>query len=223
LETYGHQADPSGLALQLLHQAYADVPNIHAEAFRAHLLRVFHLETNGHQRSLKPPPTDEIARLTAEKGGCSVLLFRYLLGHELSNAERLALFEFGHLVQLCDDIFDLWHDRQNGTATLATTWAEHGDLERLEACFEQQVAAVEAAFRNIQIPAGHRESAVQTAYFLVAVTRVCLRHYRCLQKKHGTLPLENRRAMVVDMARWKFRLRVVVEFFAHCTPLKSTP
>jgi len=222
-EAYGLQADPSGLALHLLHRAYADVPHVHAKAFREHLQRVFRIETEGHQRAPKPPPTDEIARLTAEKGGFSVLLFRCLLSGELSDAERRALFEFGHLVQLCDDIFDLWFDRRNRTATLATSWAEHGALDRLEACFEQQVATVEAVFCKIQISAGQRESALQTAYFLVAVTRVCLRHYRCLQKKHGTLPLDNRRAMVVDMARWKSRLRVVAELFAHRIPLKSTP
>ncbi|MBL7797104.1 MAG: hypothetical protein JNJ90_11475 [Saprospiraceae bacterium] len=214
-ETYGRAADPSGLAIHLLQQAYTDVPAHHAEAFRENLLCVFQVETEGRQRKLPAPTEAEISRLTAEKGGCSVLLFRYLLADELSAAEHQAIFEFGHFMQLCDDIFDLWHDRQNGTATLVTVWTEQGDLGRLEACFEQQAARVGEAIRQIGISAGRRETAIQTVFFLVAVTRVCLRHYRCLQKKHGTLPLENRRQMVVDMARWKFQLQVVAELFAN--------
>lgn len=221
-ETYGRAADPSGLAIRLLQQAYTDVPAHHAEAFREDLLCVFQVETEGRQRKLPAPTEAEISRLTAEKGGCSVLLFRHLLADELSAAEHQAIFEFGHFMQLCDDTFDLWHDRQNGTATLATVWTEQGDLGRLEACFEQQAARVGEAIRQIGISAGRRETAIQTVFFLVAVTRVCLRHYRCLQKKHGTLPLENRRQMVVDMARWKFQLRVVAELFAFRKSLKTT-
>ena len=222
VESYGRSADPSGLALRLLQQAYTDVPALHAEAFRENLLRVFQIETDGRQRKQPAPNEVEIGRLTAEKGGCSVLLFRYLLTDELSVAEQRAIFEFGHFVQRCDDIFDLWHDRQSGTATLATVWAGQGDLVQLEVQFERQVAVVEAALRDIPVSAKRRETAIQTVFFLVAVTRVCLRHYCWLQKKHGTLPLENRRRMVVDMARWKFQLRVVAELFAFRKSLKTT-
>jgi len=223
LETYGRLADPSGLVLRLLNQAYADVPALHAAVFHKHLLQVFHIETQGRQQKLPPPGDEEIRRLTAEKGGCSVLLFRCLLADALSAAEQRALFEFGHLVQVCDDIFDLWHDRQAGTATLATVCAEQGDLAGLEAYFEQQAIRVGHAVRQVNIPSERRETAFQTVFFLMAVTRVCLRHYRCLQKKHGTLPLEDRRRMVVDMARLKLRFRVVAELFAHRASLKSTP
>lgn len=222
LETYGRIADPSGLALRLLEQAYADVPANHANVFREHLQRVFHIETENRQRKRPPPGDDEIRRLSAEKGGYSVLLFRCLLADALPAAEHRAIFEFGHFVQLCDDTFDLWHDRQNGTATLATTWAGQGDLNLLETYFEQHAAHVAEAIRQIGIPANRQETAIQTLFFLVAVTRVCLRHYRDLQKKHGTLPLESRRSMVVDMARWKFQLRVVAELFAFRKSLKTT-
>jgi hypothetical protein len=48
-------------------------------------------------------------------------------------------------------------------------------------------------------------------HYLVAVTRVCLRHYEDLQKKDGTLPLNDRAAMVVDMEKWENRLRAARE------------
>jgi hypothetical protein len=46
---------------------------------------------------------------------------------------------------------------------------------------------------------------------LVSITRVCLDHYLHLQKKRGTLPLDDRSAMVVDMERWNNRLRAALK------------
>ncbi|MEQ1747245.1 MAG: hypothetical protein ABMA02_17575, partial [Saprospiraceae bacterium] len=223
LETYGRFTDPSGLALRLLYRTNTDVPFANRHIFQQCLLRVFRIETQGRQKSADIPTVDEIARITASKGGCSVLLFRCLLPETLPETERLALFEFGHLVQLCDDIFDLWHDRQTSTASMATVLASQGDCAQLEQVFEQRAARVAAVFREIQTPASQRETALHTAFFLVAVTRVCLHHYRCLQKKRGTLPLDDRRALVVDMARWKFRWRVVAALLNHRTSFNGTP
>ena len=52
---------------------------------------------------------------------------------------------------------------------------------------------------------------VACVHFLVSITRVCLRHYADLQKKRGTLPLDDRAAMVVDMEKWDNRLRAMRE------------
>jgi hypothetical protein len=58
---------------------------------------------------------------------------------------------------------------------------------------------------------GRSHTALAAIHFLIAVTRVCLRHYEDLQKKHGTLPLHDRAAMVVDMEKWGNRMRAMRE------------
>ncbi|MFN0016536.1 MAG: hypothetical protein ACKVU2_18495 [Saprospiraceae bacterium] len=223
LETYGRITDPSGLALNLLHRVSTKVWPAHKHVFQQCLQCVFRIETQGRQQSADIPAVDEIAHITASKGGSSVLLFRCLLPDSLPETERLALFEFGHLVQLSDDIFDLWHDLQTGTATMATRLASQGDCAQLGQVFEDQAARVVEVFRKIQTPGSQRETALHTVFFLVAITRVCLRHYQYLQKKRGTLPLNHRRALVVDMARWKFRWRVVAALLDHRTFFNRTP
>ncbi len=210
-EQYGQAADASGVALHLLQSIYQALPPDDLAEFKQFLHRVFNLETAGRQRTGQAVPAEELQRLTAEKGGYSVLLFRRLLQHRLSAPEQRALFEFGALIQLCDDIFDLWFDRQSGITTLATVLTEQNDLMQLRNRFERQVADTTCAFRQTPYPRRRVETALQTIHFLVSITRVCLDHYLHLQKKHGTLPLDDRGAMVVDMERWNNRLRAALK------------
>ena len=137
------------------------------------------------------------------------MLFRRVLAHPLSAEERDALYQFGFLIQLCDDIFDVWHDRQAGITTLATFLAEDNAVTAMQQLFEAQVIVVKQAFANIQpVNTGSRgRYGLAVIHFIVSITRVCLQHYADLLKKHGTLPLDNRHVLVMDMERWKNRTR----------------
>jgi len=134
-----------------------------------------------------------------------------VLAQPLLAAEQAALYQFGYLIQLCDDIFDLWHDEQAGICTLATTLARQNRIGELQALFEQQVRRVRSTFYALAAPLrGHLAWAV--VYYLVTITRLCLSHYLDLQKKHGTLPLDDRHLIVVDMERFGYRWRAVKHF-----------
>ena len=206
-EQYGRTADPSGRALHLLQNIYKNLPPEQLAEFEQFMQRVFEVETAGRQQRGPAPGLPELARLTAEKGGYSVLLFRRTLALPLPAAEREAVYTFGSLIQLCDDIFDLWFDRQTHTVTLATVLTEQQDLHRLHRLFEDQVAATIQAIRQTPYPAARRETALRVVHFLVSITRVCLRHYRRLEKRRGGLPLDERSVMVVDMGLWSNRWR----------------
>ncbi len=244
-EQYGQTADPRGLALHFLYNIYRELPSGDLKQFKVFMHRVFNVETAGRQHPGNAGVA-EIERITAEKGGFSVLMFRRVLAHPLTEPEQEALFQFGYLVQLCDDVFDLWHDRKAGIVTLATHFAERNDVESLRQLFEKQVVVVRKAISRAvcvnptpdpspngrgevltvrstsPLPLGEGSGVGSRAtagggatqaviHFIVSITRVCLQHYADLQKKHGTLPLDNRAAMVVDMERWHNRLRAARE------------
>lgn len=221
-EAYGQTADPNGLALHFLYNVYRELPPGDLVQFKNFMHRVFNVET----RDLKPmaslpEPKAELERITAEKGGFSVLLFRRVLAHPLSAEEQEAMYQFGYFIQLSDDIFDLWHDRQAGVTTLATYFAAHNDVAGLKKLFEDQVEVMRNAFAPQSTAEGTkawpgwtrsgRHTAVAALHFLVSITRVCLHHYEDLQKKHGTLPLDDRAAMVMDMEKWGNRARAARE------------
>lgn len=216
-EEFGKQHDDArGLALHFLNILYEKVPADRLELFKALIDRVFRLESAGRQQHVHGMSETELAALTAEKGGCSVMLFRTVFGAPLSEQEITLWFCFGHFIQLCDDVFDLWFDLRDGTATLATYFAEKNRIADLVQCFEKQVTDMREAFCHSGCrPRGIRR-AEKAAHFLVAITRVCLQHYSDLQKNGGTLPLESRRQLVVDMERWPNRRRAALELlFRH--------
>ena len=227
-EDYGLANDQRGLALHLLHNIYRELPEQDLGQFRAYMHQVFNLETTGRQRGQMFSPTEaskypaevgnkysperqvmELEKITAEKGGYSVLLFRSVLSHPLTEEEKNALYQFGYLIQCCDDIFDLWHDRQAGIITLPTCLAERNEIGLLIKIFEQQVNATQQAFRQTSYSSAQVETALSIIHYLVSITRVCLRHYSDLKRKYGTLPLDDRTTIVVDMERWTNRFRAI--------------
>lgn len=216
-EEYGHVADKRGLALHLLYNVYAQLPLDKLTGFKAFMNRVFNVEASGRQMGspVKTWQVGELEQMIAEKGGCSVLMFRQLLNHPLGELEEVALYRFGALIQLCDDIFDVWFDKQDETNTLATQWLEQGQVSVLKDFFETQVTATRRAFRdlyrtgpNISYPRQNVETALAVLHYLVAITRVCLDHYQWLSEQ-GPFPWAQRRLMVVDMERWGNRVRTV--------------
>ncbi len=237
-EEYGRTADPNGLALHCLHQIYEALPTGREQPFRHWMHRVFNVETAGRQHIAQEMPRqvpgeETLWQLTAEKGGCSVLLFRSVLAHPLSIQEQEALFQWGAVVQLCDDIFDIWFDRQAGIVTLPLTLLEKGDVKALEAFFNAQVEQCYRLFQGLYtslptVPAPYGRFKVETARsavsFLIALTRVCLRHYEDMGR-FGALPLDDRTKMVVDMERWGNRLRaaraVVKEQLLQIAPIRQ--
>lgn len=222
-EEYGQSADERGLALHFLHNIYAALPPVDLAVFRELMHYVFNIETTGRQQPLYAAGNHdlemaELRKITAEKGGYSVLMFRRVLAHPLSAAEQEALFEFGALIQLCDDIFDIWFDLREGTVTIATTLAQEKNMVELQQIFNRQVQAVVSAFRDLSsmrknqggYPRFRVETTLRIIHFMVSITRVCLLHYADLLAEHGALPLHDRKLMVVDMERWKNRTRAAL-------------
>jgi hypothetical protein len=215
-EQYGKIADERGLALHFLQSVYALQTPEQKLVFQEYMHRVFNVEIRGRQwgnaefgmRNAElgignAELEGEIMRITAEKGGCSVLLFRSLLDNPISAPEAAALYQFGALIQLCDDIFDLWFDVQAGTVTAASTCAAAGNIQALNELFEAQVNACKTAIQKLPRP----HLAWAMIFFLVAITRVCLQHYADLERQFGKIPLADRKLLVVDMERWTNRLR----------------
>lgn len=65
-----------------------------------------------------PPTEDETLVITLLKGGVSVLLDRYFIGLPLTEKDYHFYYEFGFLLQLCDDLQDISSDQQSGCHTV---------------------------------------------------------------------------------------------------------
>ncbi len=207
LEAYGRLTDPRGLAWHFLQNIRRELTLEQTPAFENELKKVFESETGAGLRS----DQESVLWHTGDKGGHSVLLFRALLIPSPDEKERAFLMAFGRLIQLCDDIFDVWFDARNPAArsTLPVFFIEENNVTGLMRVFEHQVAKT----RQLALETG-KEGAKQawaTVFFLVALTRFALRHYQSLKLRYPNMPLHDRRAMVVDMGRWRNRWGVIRE------------
>jgi len=73
------------------------------------------------------------------------------------------LFEFGALIQRSDDIFDLWHDAQNGQNTLATYCATRKNIPLLKKKWDEQLRITQNALRLCPYPT----QAIQTSLYVL--------------------------------------------------------
>lgn len=197
------------LAEHLLRQLRQSLPISQLAPFDALVARVYRVETHWPQTQ---GLTEQI-HLTKEKGGASVLLFRSVLDGPISGPEAHALFEFGGLIQWCDDLFDCWHDRQKGHATLVTRLMMARKWNVLQKIFDRQVRVVHQSLRNTAFPAQQTRTTAYVLHFLVSITQVCLQHYQYMAATESGFPWHSRTLMVVDMAKWGNRLRAARHLF----------
>jgi len=198
----GAALDGRGLAWPLLQAVRSALTLEQSGPFEAELDAVYRSET---VRELSDKPEG------LSKGAHSVLLFRSLLSPPAPAAERAAWYAFGQLIQLCDDVFDVWFDAQSpGTAsTLPLRFLSRNDVPGLVDIFEKQVLHTRQCL--LALPGRGGAKAWATLFFLVATARVALAHYRRVGQREGILPLEDRKTMVVDMSRWANRFRWLAE------------
>jgi hypothetical protein len=206
-EEYGIAADERGLALHFLSNVYKGLPSGDLEEFKAYMHQVFNIETAGRQQKETDFSTQDLLKITAEKGGNSVLMFRRVLHHALNENEKNALYEFGKLIQLCDDIFDIWFDVQDGITTLPLTMVRQNKINELVQIFDNQVINTKTAFKNTNYSSHNIYTSLAVIHFIVTVTQVCLDHLLKTQQKLGNLPLHDRKIMVVDMEKWSNRIK----------------
>lgn len=206
IKEYGQKADQSGLAIHFLQNIEQTLTPSDCAVFESYMERVFLIETDGRQLKREASP-EMLLELTREKGGCSVLMFRTMQGSSIPADEEQAWYRFGGLIQLCDDIFDIWFDHTDGVTTLATEAAAHNYLQTLTNLFEKEVRETRQAFFSTNKPWVNQRVAWYGIHYIVAITRVCLSHYQDLVRKYGKLPIEQRQTLVLDMEKWRNRFR----------------
>ncbi len=88
---------------------------------RNYLRAVFISQVESKKQAFPGLTKDEIMKITMNKGGTSVLFYRAALSHSFLKNEENALFTMGGLMQLGNDIFDIYKDLNHNINTLITT------------------------------------------------------------------------------------------------------
>lgn len=84
----------------------------------------------------------EIKDITLHKGGTSLIFYRSAFSPAATAKEEKLLYDLGGLMQLSNDIFDVYKDREGGIHTLVTDATHISDLR------EQYIAVLNECYAN---------------------------------------------------------------------------
>jgi hypothetical protein len=110
--------DSVKLAIQLYGKLLEGVQ--HPESIQEALNAVFKEQVRSKKQKNSDLTEDEIKDITFAKGGTAFLLYRKAFGEISTRCEEKFYYTLGAIMQLENDIFDVYKDRQEGIRTLVT-------------------------------------------------------------------------------------------------------
>lgn len=164
------------------------------------LYKVYDAQVESKQQSAEGLSQQQIQNITIKKGGESLLFYRTAFEFELTNAEEIMLFKLGGVMQLANDIFDVYKDSKGGIYTLMTTAKQVKYVRKLfiELLNDAQVAAYATNLPSKNI---HRFLQIISVGIFSRVF-VCLNHLEKAEQTSNevfTHTAYTRRQLICDM------------------------
>ncbi|OPZ96362.1 MAG: hypothetical protein BWY70_01779 [Bacteroidetes bacterium ADurb.Bin408] len=97
---------------------------------------VFNAQLKSLKQAGSPLNENEIKEITLLKGGVSLLLYRSLFDNEADETEERMLYAIGGLMQLSNDLFDVYKDSCSNIQTLVTSCS---DIRKLRNTYKKMM------------------------------------------------------------------------------------
>ncbi|NLR77405.1 class 1 isoprenoid biosynthesis enzyme [Chitinophaga eiseniae] len=142
---------------------------------------------------------EELTRITLGKGGYSVLLCHFYFDSPACAIEQACWYRLGGIIQLTNDLFDIYKDLEQGSVTLPN---------RMESAYEfsdyfmGEVTAIEKAIAMLPYDTSRRQDFLSGVMGICSFGSLALHRLRELQGQEERLPNLRqlpRKALVVDM------------------------
>jgi hypothetical protein len=150
------------------------------------------------------PLSDEALRaITFSKGGLSVLLCSFYLDTAPSPAERDCWYRIGTIIQLTNDLFDIYKDLQDHMDTLP---ARMTDVRAFRAFFEEQVSAMQTGIGTLPVTERWKAPFRLSMAGIYAFGYIALDQLGGIQGNAAALPPLGslpRKALIIDMEKIK--------------------
>lgn len=194
---YGNTAGEK-LFLHFYKTALASVPG--STEMQKQIYRVFHAQMLSKQQDADGIPNEALRDITIQKGAESLLFYRTAFENPLNPEEKKMLYCLGGLMQLSNDIFDVYKDYKSGVTTLATSSTNINNLQTYY--WAQLQTSVEAAYKT-KYPKTHiRKFLGFLSIGIFSRTLVCLKQLQKIEKKSGgnfNISQYSRKELICDM------------------------
>ncbi len=173
------------------------------QALKQQAKEVFRTEADSKLQHNNTISEKEIRELTFLKGGHSFLFYRLCLNNTLEDAERKMIYQLGGLMQLGNDIFDVWKDVQQGIETLAT---KTFSIKHLQDYFSSELEQTLILLQACNYPKNQLQNFTRIVLFGLSRVYVCLDQFEKLQCAENSIfqPQKySRKQLICDMELYK--------------------
>ena len=171
-----------------------------------HIIRELYQSQVDSLRQLDPTiPGETLAEITYRKGGYSILVSRFYLDLLENKSEELCWYQMGALIQLGNDIYDVYKDLHEGIHTLPNRMQK---VKEIENELSTRMQEFKASVRSLAVSDCKKKKLLRRTAIIYALSFTALDQYKILENKFGDLPdLKTlpRSALIIDMELWRNR------------------
>ncbi len=178
-------------------------------------LEVYQAQEESLQQKSSSCSKSFLKSVTWKKGGNAFLYYRACLNFPVEEEEKELFYQLGGLLQLGNDIFDVWEDTEQGLKTLANTT---GSILKIKKFFEQELLKTLELTARIHTRRKNIRQFNQFILFGVCRVFVCLHQFEKLEPfTQGVfVPTQYKRSQLIcDMQKVKNQLTMWRYFFKY--------
>jgi len=142
-----------------------------ANLVKEYFIKVFDAQVLSKKQTLPNIDKEIIKSITYQKGGISLLFYRCALSQAMSKEEENLFYKLGGLMQLENDIFDIYKDHQGGIKTLVTTETK---IENLQKIYEYLIGEIHEIVLKTKYPTKSKKKFLRIISMIICRGNVCL-------------------------------------------------
>ncbi|MEP6262577.1 MAG: hypothetical protein ABJ092_13435 [Gillisia sp.] len=192
----------------------------HPGKLKAQAFKVFKAQQKSIQQREDTLSPEVIEELTRHKGGTSFNFYRLCMEDQPSPQEEEMLFHLGGLMQLGNDIFDVWEDHREGITTVPV---QSISIPELRNVFEQELQLFYDLTWKIPFSPKQISQFLKITTLALARVFVCLDQFEALERSSGNrFRLENysRKQLICDMQKPAYQLKAIKYYLKKSTELR---
>jgi hypothetical protein len=177
---------------------------------------VFNVQIASREQANAYITDHRIKEITLEKGGTSVLLCKYFFDFNIQETGTDIMKNLGILLQLNDDLFDVYEDIQNGFHTLVTRCTDAHAIEAFVAIYSAQI---EQKIASLSLTKKWKKRFSVRMAAVLALSQMVIIQLKNIQGNEKRLrPLGDlpRKALIVDMEKMSNRwalIKITYQFY----------
>ncbi len=174
------------------------------------VFEVLHIAQKDSLEQFNPAVSDEaLLSITTRKGGYCLLMCRHYLDTPYLPEADATWYALGGVIQLTNDLYDIYKDMQEGIITLAIRAKQH---EAIYALYHKHAEALNESIRKLPVTNSHKSDLSIILNVIAAFGYVALDNLARIQGNRASLPafeILARKELIIDMEKNTNRFKLL--------------